>query len=477
MTDDLLYFNGIDGETGEPLLPPMPIETVAELAQGKPVDEEQMAELRNRQRMLQGPEADFGVMAGIDSDDLSEAGWGVVFAATDQANILAIKEALSPLLNLRRRQAGDRFYDETHPKKGLKFLYQPGETKNAWLARNGSSPGVVDPRKVPYYLLIVGDPQTIPYRFQHQLDVAHAVGRIHFETLEEYNNYARSVVAAEEGNGTTLTLPRNAAFFGVRNRGDRATSLSTEHLVSPIAETFAKDYPDWEVNTWLAEEATKSQLSELLGGDKTPAFLFTASHGMGFKRIDHPQLLPHQGALICSDWRGRGPVRETDYFSADDLGSDANLLGMIAFHFACYGAGTPQHDNFAIKKESAGLQTLERIQIAPHPFIARLPQRLLGHPRGGALAMIGHVDRAWGYSFMWQGAGRQLATFESSLTRIFDGSRLGYALEDFGDKYADISTELSSRIEDLKFNVAVPPAEIAGLWTANNDRAQLCHLR
>jgi len=150
-------------------LPPLPVELVAGLAQGRPIAKAELDELRARVAELERQRtAHLGVMAGIDPNDLAQAGWGVIFAQEDQAQLPALRERLAPLLNLRRQQAGDRYRDET---VNADFLYQPGESMNAWRSRNHGAPGKVDPRRLPYYLLIVGDPQRIPFDFQYQLDV------------------------------------------------------------------------------------------------------------------------------------------------------------------------------------------------------------------------------------------------------------------------------------------------------------------
>jgi hypothetical protein len=465
---ETLIFNGIDGASGGYLLPEMTPAQVSALAQGQSIDAEAVDELKQRAYVLQNPHA--GVEA--DARDLAETGWGVVFAHDASP---ALQEALAPLLSLRKEQAGERFKVYSGADG-----YRPGESKSEFLERHGMGPGPANPDKVPYYLMLAGDPASIPYRFQYQLDVQYAVGRVSFEAVEDYARYAQSVVQAESG----LRLPPRAAFFGVANADDRATTLSSENMVRPLASElldlqpkWAKGAPagakasPWTIETLLKEQATKAGLSGLLQGDQAPALLFSASHGISFPNGD-PRQLPHQGALICQDWPGpqlwREAIPQDYYFAADDLGSEANLLGTIAFFFACYGAGTPQIDEFA---QQIWSDQPERKQIAPHDFVAALPRRMLSLPKGGALAVVGHVERAWGVSFFWGKAGPQLQVFQDCLERLMKGNYpVGYAIEVFNNRYAEISSDLTTQLEEVRMYFKKPnDMELARLWTANND--------
>lgn len=463
MPEDLLYFNGINGATGEYLLPPIPPKQISKIARGEEFDQLELIELKERWARAQ---ESYAPMEGVDPKNLAETGWGVIFAyeyKNTDYTAEDLRNVLSKLLDHRRKQATqnkEHYYKEFIGENA----YYTGESKQKFLARHGVGPGPANPEKMPYYLLIVGDPESIPYRFQYQLDVQYAVGRIYFDTLEEYAQYAHSVVEAETGQ---LALPRNISLFGVRNSGDQATQLSADRLIKPLSELVAQDKQDWSIQTILREEATKSRLSQLIGGADTPAVLFTASHGVSFPK-DHPRQFPHQGALLCQDWPGpfqwKGELdADNHYFSADDVGDDAKLLGLIAFHFACYGAGTPQTDDFF---RQTGIQ---RQDIAPHAFVAKLPQRLLSHPKGGALAVIGHVERAWGCSFMWRRAGEQLEVFQSTLKRLTEGHPIGSAIEYFNVRYAELSSDLSSELHQIKDGTPANDWDLANMWTANND--------
>ena len=482
MEDDLLYFNGIDGVSGEYLLPPM---TPADFWRGAKrrtrwaanrAQELSWLSERRKHYMQERPIGLEALVPWRNVNILADTGWGLIFPrAANPKHVEKILEALQVLLDRRQEKAGDllrSFITQMQPfQADIPWrVIRRGTTKTPFSAATmPGGPGSVDPGAdgIPYYLLIVADPQSIPYEFQFALDTQYAVGRIYFDHLEDYAHYAASLVTSESNK--QIMLEQRVAFFGPTNPDDRPTQLSAEHLIKPLAQhvtdmASSSDLQGWSPELIAPQECTKQRLAELLsGGELSPTILFTASHGMAWPNGD-PKQFSAQGAILCQDWPGPGSglVTDNQYFSAQDVPSDANMLGMIAFTFACYGAGTPEWDHFSMMRSGY------KRRLAARSFLAALPCRLLSLERGGALAVIGHVERAWGYSFKWRQTSTtnsQTNAFKSVLYSLMKGETVGKALEDMNERYTQIASQLNEAIQAGKGEAA----EMAFLWTANND--------
>src|ERR1044071_2087959 len=262
--DSGAYLTGIDGQTGKKVRVP-DLETIASLVR------EELLKPRPVRRDFDYP------------GDLSKTGWGVLFARSDQ-DATAVREALKPLLQHRKAQAGER-YSEYFGDDG----YLPEQSALNFLERYDEGPGRPDPTKVPCYLLLVGDPEQIPYEFQYGLDQQRGIGRLHFDRIEDYTRYAQAVVEAEKIRRPALKV----AFFGPRH--DPGTEISSEGLLSPMIHSLRERSDCW-VRFLLGEGATKKGLKNLLLVDgEMPDLLFTAGHGLVYGSGNEYQL-SHQGA-------------------------------------------------------------------------------------------------------------------------------------------------------------------------------------
>ncbi len=397
MSEERLQVLGIDGLTGH-LLEPM---SVSE------------ARSRVKRALLRPRPPRYGVATG----DLASAGWGVVFP---EGVDTAVRDALEPLLALRQRQAGSRYRE---------LIYEPGEGAVGFRIRMRAGLGRVEPRQLPWYLLLVGDPESLPYSFEFDLGFAHAVGRLAFSEIADLTAYASRVVAAEER--PRKRQPR-AAVFAPTHPDDEATAACAEYLARPLAELARSQMRCTAV---IGQAATRQTLLSLIR--TAPDLLIAAGHSTVF-RADSKWQRSLQGAVVCADWPGAEscpsiPVEHT--VAAEDLEQGA-LENGVAILFGCHTAGTPQQDVF----DSTSLE--EANQLTPQPFIAALPQRLLGRS-GGALAVLGHVGRAFAPSFRWHGA-QQIGPYEDAVNALCDGCRIGEALDGFGQRFADLAIAWST---------------------------------
>jgi len=461
---DLIAFNGIDATTGDYLINPINDSDASRIAIGHPQDKNLVNAISNVKHQAEGQH--LGGPFDIKLEDVTQAGWGIIFHKDEDQ---AVKDALAPLIEHRREQIGD--------DNIVKVLeYRDGDEVISWLARNKIKFGLVEPEKVPYYILIVGSPGRIPFAFGQALDVVYAVGRLHFNAAGQYQRYVESVIeyekAAKAPNGKEIV------FWGPSNKNDKPTKLSSEHLIKPLAlgaegkksavERAAKfSKVAYAGKLFDPGNSTKENLLSVFNpgaGKSGPCLLFTASHGVGWPNGD-PNQLGAQGALLCQDFPGRGlgPLKPGHYFAAADLPKEARVHGLVCFHFACFSAGTPEADRFSYQP-GAPPQLL-----APNPFFSALPQALLSHPNGAALGVIGHVERAWQNSIITAGAGTQLLPFENAIGFIADGQPLGWVLKEFNDVFAASSVNLTNVIRAKEGGVDVSDRKIAELWLERND--------
>ena len=448
------FFNGIDPD-GNYLFEESSVEQVFKLVQDEfekiPDDDQKRIQYlsTNKEKAFYGFDAPL--------HDISEAGWAVlVHESVD-------KEILREIEKLRlHRKVHNNISDKLCPEI-IKLSGIPDYRK--FLAEREIFPGFGDVRKLPYYLLIVGEPDLIPFRFQYELAMEYAVGRIAFKTKEGYRAYIEQLIEYE--TATIVPTEREVAFWGPANIGDQATSISSRFLVNPLYDDldpqvnfqkkmFIGNKPGWEAN--------KNNLARLLTRNKAPALLFTASHGLGHPIINSEEKMLLQGALVTQDWERGASITADTLFSGEDLISDANVRGMVHFAFACFGAGTPVQDDYERDYSSPILHPY----TSQYPFVSHLANQELVH---GALAFIGHVDRTWAFSFIGEKQ-LHLEGFERVIRNMLLGKRawpIGHCLRDIYDKALHLSKSLLEDLHDMKFGRTFPPRAIADKWVERND--------
>ncbi|GAB4201271.1 MAG: hypothetical protein OHK0022_23120 [Roseiflexaceae bacterium] len=484
--EERLATNGILVTTGEPLLT-IDLRAATKLARS---DSDPSYHL-HLARAEFNKHDDLGTVFG-NENKIHEVGWALVVHADDDAELLW---ALSPLIEKRCADQGlpvpqlefrpgetcgqwlrRRVADMNAPlqSKVPVLIYEDGEDANGWLARHGVPAGPVDPRRgVPFYLLLVGLPGPtaaqrchIPFSVQYDLDIFWGVGRLCFtdpedgqHDLDAYRAYAEQLVAFEQ---TPQPPRRHVVYFGTRHPLDRATELSATELIRPLYERGPALDKGFSQELFIDKDASRTNLHHILSGNERhgpPALLFTATHGAGFP-VDDPRLAAHQGALICQDWGGSGAPRRDHWYAAEDLPDDISLAGLIAVCFGCYSAGCPQEEAFL-----PGIDQRRRV-VAPYPLVAQLPQQLLAR---GALAVLGHVDRAWSHSFRSERVPAQIQRFESVLGKLMQGDRLGLATDQFNMVQGMLANTLNELLVKVRAGLQISPQELSSLWAARND--------
>lgn len=392
---------------------------------------------------------------------VDKLGWGLILPRRIHPNV---RKSLEPLIELRKGQAGTLFKD------GDTMNVSRDATVRQFLDRNLAGGGLVVPNNLPYYLLIVGDPEEIPWDFQLELDAQYAVGRLHFPKTDgghDFSAYRRYADAVKRRRAVP-SGKRRATFFSIDE--DDATRIVAAGLIDTLADTV-ESWDKWPVERYLRREATKDTLLRILHGDAAPGVLFTAGHGADWPQ-DRPgglaRQMRYQGGLQCAG--------EEQWLFADDIDPRADLTGLIPFLFACFSGGVPRFDTMTERPDQTGRR------IADRSFVSALPRRLLSLERP-PLAVVGHVDRASTTTFDWRsevqhewvpGAQGQATYFELALRVLLEGHAVGFAVDFFGQAWMDLTgrvfEHLAKALKSRDRRVSQKEwAHVAALWGARQD--------
>lgn len=403
---------------------------------------------------------------GGDVDSLEDQGWGVIAPEGEAGQRLL--DRIRPLIEARAEDQGGR---------EVKIYRAPAKISPADAARWRKQ--VVDKgdqlsTDVPRYQLILGDLDQVPLSIQQGQGSDAYVGRLCFRDERGYEAYVEKVLRAERAR--VEARPR-AQLFTVHD-GTAATMIGYRALMKPgFALLAERGFDTADVGDRDAPSPSEF-LAAAEGPD--PTVMFSVSHGAGAPRggwRSYEEQRDRQGAMSF----GRAGK-----LTAADVGDRPFLPGGIWFMLACYGAGTPD--------ASAYRQWLERLKQAGQfggnaqsvlaglpasgdpPFIAALPQAALANP-SGPLAVIGHIDLAWTYSFEERDSGAAVGR-PAKLMEVIRSALLG---DRVGISYRELVrwltlanhelTELASEADRAAEGTPQDLGRLGHLWMLRQDLA------
>jgi hypothetical protein len=164
---------------------------------------------------------------------------------------------------------------------------------------------------------------------------------------------------------------------------------------------------------------------------------------------------------VTQEWSRGQPLQRDHYFSGEDLPADAQVHGLMAFVFACFGGGCPDKDSYSFNADGS------KVALTPVPLVASLPQALLAR---GALAVIAHVDRAFSYGFEDVMGTPQEQLLRTPVELLMKGQRVGMAADPLNLQWSTLAAQLGLALGGNLPGMPQPrSAVIANLFIARDD--------
>lgn len=362
-------------------------------------------------------------------------------------------------------------------KEPTKPLIYDCTSEDQWMDWTNNNCYSISATEAPYYVLIVGGPEQVPFRFQSMLDGAVAVGRVDFDSIEDLKQYVEKIIRLEKAEGPVVA--RKAIIFAPNWGLDDPTFFSKTFMAQPLSE-YARSDLNFPTTTLFEDDATKAKLTKAVV-NSNPAMIYIASHGLAAPKEDLGVQKRYNGAICCQDMIAPGNPHHEGFYSADDVPDDGTPAeGSVFFDFSCYGYGTPARSDFYhwTRDRTSGTDG-DRSFNATEDFVSALPKKLLAHPRG-PIGFFGHVDTAWLHAFAdpanpyvldrWTA---RMGPFKKAVEQILGAHSLGTVLNSINSGFNIGSNMLADTYDRIRSGAEVMTPEksskLVDLWIRRND--------
>ena len=302
-------------------------------------------------------------------------------------------------------------------------------------------------REPPKYILIIGDPQSVPLGFQAKLSIVAFVGRLDFDDVNEIKAYAEKIIRIE--NSDAGFVNRETTFLttdhGVNSSGcydpTHFSRFDIEKELIPNVDSLASKLElqnKFSTNKLSESDATKNELQHSIK-ESTPGLVFTSSWGMCAPGENMALQKEFGGAICCHGNPDEVPYKDL-LFTAEDVSTDPFLEGGVFFQESSFGYGTPSSSelhNWISQKDNWQMPK----QIAPTTFVSALPKKLVFH-RSGPIAFIGHLDEMLSYTiaededFQKDDREKRMSSISFAIENILLGTPIGYSLKKMKEEYS-----------------------------------------
>lgn len=410
---------------------------------------------------------------GGDPNSLPEQRWGLIVPEGPTGDRLL--EIVAPLKKAREEQQGAEAIVYRAPA-GM-----ASEDALTWWNNVYLDEGIHEEDR-PRYMLMLGDADQLSWDLQQRLGSDAFMGRICFPDEAGYEAYVHKLLASEREE---LAPGARALYYTVHD-GTDATKLGYAALMTPTVEQsrLGRDKGVFSARDIIeiggGENVSVDDFFAAVAA-REPSMLLSISHGFGaplkgWKSPEHQRRF--QGAMSFG-----GGARIT----ADDLAARPFLPGGMWFYSACFGAGTPKssaYHNLLAAVRDVGLSG-SNIDCVLHslpgengrPFVAALPQAALANPNG-PLAVMGHVDLAWTFSFYDAGGTNRYrpSRFQDVFRSIVDGKRVGAGYFELQRFFNQASVDLGT-LYDEDARIKARGGEINESKARKSRKAMLWMLR